>query len=355
MFNMPFEASQKFDGTNVGKDTSGLMYGRNKMISFTAGSYQKTNIDFVKKMDVNPLRNELNEVCGVDLKNFVLYGELMCNSSLYNYKEFETFNVFGAMIKPEAGESAQEICQKMEAKGFATSIRGDSDSGEEEEQPANVKIMLLMNQAFKELVDKHGLPTVPFLGKYENFHSMLMANFEWMLNGNGEGLVLVHNSMVSKWKIGAEANQSNLNSLRTILDEIEDDKEHTIFGENTEKAVDLFNKLYQIQKSNLIMGQAPKPKGKEPKATKAKPQKVELSAEKAAEYEEAIKSAKSKFDHADTYFAKNMKGVEEFSKLIAQECLNDIKTDNLDEHNSIIKDIIKAEFVEYNKAKKAKK
>ena len=50
-----------------------------------------------------------------------------------------------------------------------------------------------------------------------------------------------------------------------------------------------------------------------------------------------------------------MKGVEEFSKLIAAECLNDIKADNLDEHNSIIKDIIKGEFVEYNKAKKGKK
>ena len=101
MFNMPIEASQKFDGTNVGKDTNGLMYGRNKMIPFTAGSYQKTNIDFVKKMDVNPIRDELNEVCGVDLKNFVLYGELMCNSSLYNYKEFDIFNVFGAMIQTD--------------------------------------------------------------------------------------------------------------------------------------------------------------------------------------------------------------------------------------------------------------
>ena len=207
MFNMPFEASQKFDGTNVGKDTSGLMYGRNKMIPFTSGSYQKTNIDYLKKMDVNPLRDELNQVCGVDLQNFVLYGELMCNSGLYNYKEYETFNVFGAMIKPQQGESAKEISEKMNAKGYATSIRGDHEEGSgEEEQVSEVKIMLLMNQAFKELVDKHGFPTVPFLGKYENFYSMLMANFDWMLNGNGEGLVLVHNSMVSKFKIGAEAN-----------------------------------------------------------------------------------------------------------------------------------------------------
>jgi len=345
MFNMPIEASQKFDGTNVGKDTNGLMYGRNKMIPFNAGSYQKTNIDFVKKMDVNPIRDELNEVCGVDLRNFVLYGELMCNSSLYNYKEFETFNVFGAMIKPDDDQSPKEICEKLQAQGFATNC------GEE----GSNKFMLVMNQAFKALIDKHGLPTVPFLGKFENFYSLVMANYDWMVNGKGEGLVLVHSGMISKWKIGAEANQSNLDSLRTIIDEIEDDKENTIFGENTEKAIDLFNKFYAIQKSNLVMGEAPKPKGKEVKAPKAKPQKVVLSPEMTAQYDEAIKSAKSKFDHADTYFAKNMKGVEEFSKLIAAECLNDIKAENLDEHNSIIKDIIKGEFVEYNKAKKGKK
>lgn len=215
-----------------------------------------------------------------------------------------------------------------------------------------------MNQAFKELIDKHGLPTVPFLGKYDNFYSLVTSNYDWMVNGNGEGLVLVNDKFgISKWKIGAEANQTNLNSLRTILDEIQDDNEKKMFGENTEKALELFEKLYAIQKSNLVMGELPKPKGaKEAKAPKqAKAQKVALTPEQVAEYAEAIKSAKSKFDHADTYFEKNMKGVEEYCKLIAQECLNDIKTDNVEEHNSIVKDIIKEEFVEYNRAKKAKK
>ena len=47
-------------------------------------------------------------------------------------------------------------------------------------------------------------------------------------------------------------------------------------------------------------------KDKEPQSTKTDRQKVVLSAERAAEYEEAIKSAKRKFDH--TLFAKNWKG-----------------------------------------------
>jgi hypothetical protein len=136
VFEVPFEASQKFDGTNVGKDCEGLMYGRNKMIPFSTGSYQKTNIDFVKKMNVNPVRDELNEVCGVQLNSFVLYGELMCNASLYNYKDFQSFHVFGAMVKPAEGESPEEIAQKLKAKGFAAQIRGGEGDGSDEEKDA---------------------------------------------------------------------------------------------------------------------------------------------------------------------------------------------------------------------------
>ena len=44
----------------------------------------------------------------------------------------------------------------------------------------------MINQAFKNLIDKHGLPTVPYLGVYENFYSLVTTNYDWMLKGNGE-------------------------------------------------------------------------------------------------------------------------------------------------------------------------
>ena len=71
----------------------------------------------------------------------------------------------------------------------------------------------MINQAFKNLIDKHGLPTVPYLGVYENFYSLVTTNYDWMLKGNGEGLVLVNEGKISKWKIGAERNYSNLGYL----------------------------------------------------------------------------------------------------------------------------------------------
>ena len=325
LFSVPYEASQKFDGTNVGKDQDGLMYGRNKMIPFTTNSYQKTKLDDIKKIEVKPIVDHINDMAGVQLTNFVLYGELMCNGSLYNYKEFGTFHVFGAMIKVEGEDACVKLLQDA---GFACNVRRGNDS--EDEERADAKIMLMMNQTFKDVLDKFNLPTVPYLGKFENFYELVVQNYEWMVKGNGEGLVIVANIAISKWKIGAEANATNLDYLRNLIDAIEDDKDKVLFGENTEKASDLVQKLYEIQKSNLIMGSVPQPKGKQPKAAPKKSQKIELTEEQASAYAEAIKSAKSKFDHADTYFDKGMKGVEEFAKLIAAECLNDIKTDNVD-------------------------
>jgi hypothetical protein len=47
-----------------------------------------------------------------------------------------------------------------------------------------------------------------------------------------------------------------------------------------------------------------------------------------------------------------MKGVEEYSKLISEECLNDIELDGdltKKKHDKIVRDIIKNEFVEFMK------
>jgi len=52
--------------------------------------------------------------------------------------------------------------------------------------------------------------------------------------------------------------------------------------------------------------------------------KVELNEEINMKYEEPVKSAKSKFDHGDTYFAKGGKGLNEYIGLLSKECLNDI-------------------------------
>lgn len=223
-----------------------------------------------------------------------------------------------------------------------------------------------MNQAYKELIEKFEYPLVPLAGTYKNFYELVVANFDWMVEGRGEGIVCVTpdaggQCKVSKWKIGAEASSDNGSKLDKILETIEGDKDKEIFGENTEKAIELIEKMLKVNKSKLINGAPPVVKTKE--AKKAAPKKngpVELTAEEKALYEEAIKSAKTKFDHADTFFAKNMKGVEEYSQLITKECLNDIKIDAadkaaMDKHTNIVKAAIKEDFVAFKKANGGKK
>jgi len=39
LFDRPVEGAHKFDGTNVGKDQDGMLYGRNKMINPNSASY----------------------------------------------------------------------------------------------------------------------------------------------------------------------------------------------------------------------------------------------------------------------------------------------------------------------------
>jgi len=135
-----------------------------------------------------------------------------------------------------------QIIEKLREAGFACTKRGQSgDVSEEEGQPL---VMLLMNQTFKDILDKLKVPTVNYLGEFANFYEMVQANYEDMINGMGEGLVLVCDNRISKWKNGSEANSSNRDMITAILDKIE--KDNTKFGENTEKAIDLFNKLENI-------------------------------------------------------------------------------------------------------------
>ena len=67
----------------------------------------------------------------------------------------------------------------------------------------------------------------------------------------------------------------------------------------------------------------------EKKAPEPKKQAGSISAEAIAQYEEPIKSAKSKFDHCDVFFTKDKNPIK-YSKMIAQECLKDIKIDASD-------------------------
>jgi len=74
----------------VGKDESGVMYGRNLLIPGNVQSYQKTPLTYVKNIDVAAVKADLLNITGIEeeeMSCFNLYGELMCNKGLYDYTE----------------------------------------------------------------------------------------------------------------------------------------------------------------------------------------------------------------------------------------------------------------------------
>lgn len=367
LFERPCEASHKFDGTNVGKDQDGNLYGRNKMINMNAQSYQKTSLDALKPIDVAPVKKEIEGLIGVeDLGNFVLYGELMCNKGMYDYEDkglAAGWTIFGAMIKPP--KDAPQVVEALEKASFTCSLKGGAaeDEGEDQENP-DYKIKLTINGTFKALMDKFGYPTVPYLGAFENLYTLMTQNQEWLIKGMGEGIVINHLATdkfdatgLSKWKNGLEENATNRPAIEFMMQQIEEDKENEIFGENTQKAIELMTILEQVDKSRLIMGAPPQPKKKENKAKAPKQQKQQrvLSEEQQALYDAAIKSAKTKFDHEDTYFEKGGKGNKEYAGLIAKECLNDITPDDEQEHLAIVSELLMPDFIAFQRAKGAAK
>merc|ERR1712176_89925 len=126
----------------------------------------------------------------------------------------------------------------------------------------------------------------------------------------------------------------------------------------------MFSQMLRVAQSNKkVQGSVPEPSGgytagkkggKESSGKKGSKEKPGLSEELRAQYEEAVNSAKTKFDHCDVFFAKD-KNPMGFIKMIATEAVNDIKVDKTDtkamkEHEGIVRDLIMPDFQAWKKA-----
>ena len=82
-----------------------------------------------------------------------------------------------------------------------------------------------MNEALKDLIEPEGYSCVPLIAHYPNLYELVNANYEWMLGGFGEGIVIVSldevNSSVRKWKNGVESRDQNAKVLNNLMDEIQ--------------------------------------------------------------------------------------------------------------------------------------
>ena len=122
-----------------------------------------------------------------------------------------------------------------------------------------------------------------------------------MVEGQGEGMMVVTQDDIKKWKIGAEINNSNVRIIDSLIELIIEDKRKfykTLLDSlQSSFLIGHLIVLREIQLSTKTNGEE-KPEG---------------------EYEIAIKSAMTKFDDYKKF------EFDEYLDLIAQECLEDIK------------------------------
>merc|ERR1711920_1070467 len=139
-----------------------------------------------------------------------------------------------------------------------------------------------------------------------------------MGEGCGEGMVVVSpssgkNCAITKWKIGAEKNQTNTDYIDAMLQEIEANGEK-MFGGNAVKAKEMFALMRSIALSTKKVEPVRAVSGGKKGGTGSS---GGYASDIQAKYEEAIKSARSKFDYYDVYFAKDNKPTD-YAKLIAE-------------------------------------
>lgn len=380
LFETPCSATQKYDGTNVGQDEHGVLYGRNHTIPADAQTYQKTPLAPLRKVEaasILAIKTQVAKVAGVDpshMDRFVVYGELMCNSK-YNYDELKltkrAWPVFGAMVRVAEGVDGAGLVQTLCNAGIIAIL---CDTG---------LIMLSINKTLGGIFEQHGLMCVPSCGHYACLYDLVVANKQWMIQGNGEGLVIasdplpataatgvgdgdrdeededtaVKGCFVHKWKIGVESvTSNNAAKLKAALDAV---PSTTTWGY---KAKDLFQMMLDVNSSQLVCGEVPQPKSKKDKQKGAKANKeVEMSAEVAQVYEVAMESAASKFDHREAFFAKDkMKGAMSYAGLMAAECREDVGVDvddsaAMEQHKQIVTQMVKKLFIEYMRSQGKKK
>ena len=183
-------ATEKLDGTNVGKDECGQMYGRRCLIGKESTLYLKTSLMKVKQADIVKLKMILCKEVDIreqNIQKVLVYGELMCNT-IYDYKERDLvgdWRVFGAMLCVRK-EIITELFEKLIGTGFAA----NKDSEEE-------KIWIYPSSKFFFCVTQCGMETVNVISNEHSITQIVSDNLEDMRKGKLEGIMFTTPSYVN--------------------------------------------------------------------------------------------------------------------------------------------------------------
>ena len=300
LIKMPIHVMEKFDGTNVGIDNDGNIYGRNYMIDVKEKYYQRIDLKSVKdyRIPVEKLKGYFSNMLACSDFKCIVYGELMCNPEKYTtYSTLPTYCPFGVVLTNLNKDQIEEIRSR-----FSVGVV----------DVENNLIVLCMSEALHGVLEQHGFRVAGDLGCFDTFIDFIEKQKNWFMDGLGEGVIISLNSTLLKLKIGSEKNFTNMGALTSMKD-----------MPITDKTRQILSSLIDIQNSKLRNGAIVETVKceKKPKKQENIKDQVILS---------AIESAMTKFDHEDTYYEKGVDGFKAYVNLIYEESLTD--TPDLKKH-----------------------
>jgi hypothetical protein len=140
--NSPAVAHIKLDGTNVGIDLSGSLFGRRMKVDDSSTSYQSTDIRFLRSTPglsvAHYFAHFFEHADFLNKLQFRVYGELVCNN-LHGYSKqeglYKSWRCFGAIADASklSREDRVSAAARLVEAGFALKINLSSDASAAEE------------------------------------------------------------------------------------------------------------------------------------------------------------------------------------------------------------------------------
>ena len=275
---------------------------------------------------------------------FVLYGELTCNKNLYDYAcdgGMQTWSCFGAMIKLTEGADEDTFRANLAGAGLLLAAPDES------EPPGGDYryLMLHANDDFKQL-----FPDVPYVPQQKmskdtttTFADLVFDDETYgiVATGRQEGFVVILQDpstkagLALKWKNGSEAPGNSVKNIMGVEELLASPKgnlkaiREAVFSASQLQVLPaLLSRLKKVYDNTERVdlnadGSARQGKSSEEKSfQEKKPGTAKVFPGKVLA--DAVKSARTKFDHVDTFLEKGEVGKEEYISLITAECTQDV-------------------------------
>eukprot|EP00288_Rhodomonas_lens_P019016 CAMPEP_0177711062 /NCGR_PEP_ID=MMETSP0484_2-20121128/11659_1 /TAXON_ID=354590 /ORGANISM="Rhodomonas lens, Strain RHODO" /LENGTH=410 /DNA_ID=CAMNT_0019222767 /DNA_START=166 /DNA_END=1399 /DNA_ORIENTATION=+ len=210
----PVIASEKLDGTNVGKMRCGTLLGRRQAIADSATEYQHCSLRVVRESNTDAVLDELVATLASDndgvvaaVQRSAIYGELCCNPGLYHYQKTNlarTWQPFGAIVQFQSVESAQQAFEGGTAAGLTCVFSAEAKT-----------VRVCNSPHFAALLRKHEVAVIESR-TWASLVDFVKEKKEWMCSESGEGMVVSVNTKTAKWKISREPQTNAVQELRTL-------------------------------------------------------------------------------------------------------------------------------------------